>query len=215
MASISSPTIIRVKNAADAIVVPATRVFKFTGGLVVTQVAPGTAEVNGVGVGNAWDVLGNAGAGLVLGTTTDDQFDFIQNGISRAGFRVGGDYFLQTHVGSGSLEENTNGVQTTDATPVTIFSKTIADQKVGRLVCRIQGRKNDGSGRAAFERSFMFYREGAGVQIGPKVHADFTDKTDNDYNILVSPAGNDLIVQVVGKALETLDWVGFFSLQTT
>lgn len=217
MASITSPTIIRVKNAADSIVVPATRTFKFTGGLVVTQVGPGEAEVNGVGVASAWSVLGNAGGGLILGTTTNDQFDFVQNGISRAGFRTDGSFFLNTHTSFpfGSVEQSTNAVQTVDASPVPIFILNVPDLTVGRLVCRIQGRKSDGTGRASFERSFMYYREGGGVAVSPKVQSDFTDKSDAAYDVRVLTSGNDIVVQVVGKALETLNWTGHFQFQNT
>lgn len=217
MASITSPTIIRTKNAADSVVVPVTRTFKFTGGLVVTQVGPGEAEVNGIGVASAWSVLGNAGGGLILGTTTNDQYDFIQNGISRAGFRADGNFFLKTHsnVAYGSVEQSTNAVQTIDASPVPIFILNVADLTVGRLVCRIQGRKDDGLGRAAFERSFMYYREGGGVVVSPNVQTDFTDKSDVAYDVRVLTSGNDIVIQVVGKAAQTINWTGHFQFQNS
>jgi hypothetical protein len=214
VASITSPTVIRVKNAVDNVVVPFTRAFKFTGGLVVTQVSPGEAQVEGLGIASAWAVVGNAGAGLVLGTTTNDEFNFIQNNQSRAGFRQDGDFFLKTHVGVGAVEQSTNAVTTIDALPVAIFILNVPLVRVGRLVARIQGRKDDGSGRAAFERSFLFYQEGLGVVVSPKVQTDFTDKSDVAYDVRVVTSGNDVIIQVVGKILETIKWSGHFQWQT-
>lgn len=213
MAYITSPSILRIKNALGFVVVPAARSLQFTGGLVVTQVGPGAANVNGVGSADAWDVHGNAGSGLVLGTTTNDEYNFIQNNQSRGGFRVDGNFFLKTHSGFGAVEQLTNSVQTTDGTPVSIFNLTIPDQKAGRIVVEVQGRKNDGSGRAAFERSFLFYREGGGAVISSKVHYDFTDKSDGAYDIQIMASGNDIVIQVVGKALETLKWSGFLKYQ--
>lgn len=214
MASISSPTIIRVKNAANSLVVPVTRTFKFTGGLVVTQISPGEAEVNGSGIlGGVWNVLGNAGGGLVLGTNTNDSFNFIQNGQSRGGYKIDGNLFINTHGGAGEVEFSTNAAVTVDNMPVSIFILNVPDLRSGRFIAKIQGRNNTGSGRAAFERSFLYYREGGGVIVSPKVQTDFTDKSNTDYDVIITTSGNDIIVQVRGAVGETINWTGYFEWQ--
>lgn len=217
MANITAPTIIRVKNAANDVVVPVTRAFKFTGGLVVTQVAPAEAEVNGVGVASAWSVLGNAGAGLILGTTTDDEYNFVQNNQSRGGFQVGGEFFIKTDnvfADSGRLTQATNGLTTIGAVPASIFLLNVAQPRVGKLTASIQGRKTDGTGRCAFERTFLFWQEGMGVNISSKVQTDFTDKSDVAYDVRALTSGNDIIIQVIGKAGEVINWTGHFKYQT-
>ena len=216
MAFITSPFILRVQNAADVTVVPVTRILKFSGGLVVTQVAPGKADVNGGGgPGGFWNVIGNAGGGLVLGTTTNDTYNFIQDNQSRGGFNTLGQFFLKTHstFPGSELQIATAAVQTIDGNPQFIYILSVPDQSVGQFKARIQGRKSDGTGRAAFERSFLFYREGANATLTPKFQSDFTDKSDDDYNVTVVASGTDVVVRVTGKTGETLNWSGTFEYQ--
>lgn len=94
-ANITTPTIIRVKNAAGVVVVPVARSLKFIGAIVVTSVVAGEAVIDGPGGGGGiWDVLGNAGGGLKLGTTTADSFSFIANNIEAGGFTAGGNLYV-------------------------------------------------------------------------------------------------------------------------
>ena len=194
---------------------PVTRAIKFIGGVVVSQVSPGKALVDAVGTTGAWDVLGNAGGGLKLGTTTNSQWTFVQNNQERGGFNTLGQFFLKSHTGTDGTEfkMGTSIITTSDALPTTIYELTVPDLATGRLTARIQGRKSDGTGRAAFERSFLFYREGANVSLTAKLQTDFTDKTDASYDVNIITTGGLLTIKVVGKNLETINWSGTFEYQ--
>lgn len=91
MASISSPQVLQIRNAANAIVVGSARSLQFIGGIVVTDGGDGQAVIDGTtGTGNPWDVLGNAGGGLKLGTNDASGWDMIVGGASVAGFNAAG-----------------------------------------------------------------------------------------------------------------------------
>lgn len=95
MASISSPNVLQIKNAAGVVVTGFARSIRFFGGLVVTDIGGGQADVDGTGAaGSPWDVLGNAGGGLKLGTNTASAWDMIVNALTRAGFEADGRYFV-------------------------------------------------------------------------------------------------------------------------
>jgi len=213
--SYSSIFILKTFNAASVLVETFTQSYKFTGGAVVTTDAfhNVTVDVSGASA-NAWDIFGNAGGGLVLGTTTADDWFLIAGGITRGGFESTGEFFLKTHTAYANSEDfkKTNGVSTTDATPTTIFAIAVTDQTSNYATVKIQMRQDTGANRAAFERKFLYYREGAGAVLSSKVHYTFTDKTDV-YDVTISPSGNNIIVQVVGIAGQNLYWTGNIEYQ--
>lgn len=215
MAGISSPTIIRTKNAVGSVVVPATRSFIFSGGLVVTQVGSGEAEVNAVSVASAWSVLGNAGAGLILGTSTKDEYNFVQEGISRAGFDKDGNAFLKTDQEEygGRLTQSTNSINTVTNVPSPIFVLNVDSDCVGKLSLSVQGRCINAIGRCAFERTFLFWKEEGIINVSSKVQSDFTDKSSIEYDVRVSHSDQNIIVEVVGKNGQSINWTGHFKYQ--
>lgn len=222
MASLTAPFILKVRNAIDTVVSPVTRSIKFSGGIITTQVGPGQVEVFAdVGTLGAWGVVGNASdnsggdSGFVLGTTTLNSWRFISNNQTAGGFSNSGEFFLKNHSGFAGSEKyhSTNGVQTLNNTPVTIFTLPVQNDFVGRIKCSIQGRRTDGLEMAAFERSVLFNNLSGILTLSTKVHSSFTDKTQDDYNVLFSASGTNLVVQVVGKALETINWSGSFEWQ--
>lgn len=218
IASISNPTIIKVKNALNQTVVTFTRSMQFVGGIVVTSVGNGQAKISaggGGGGGGAWDVLGNAGANFQLGTTTNNSWKIIQNNLERAGINVQGNFYLKNHQNYTDSNKvfSTGAITTTDAVPTLIKSFLIPDLKAGKLTFTVHGRKNDGTERAVIERSFLFFREGGNVQISSKVQADFTDKTQDAYSYQIVGTATTIEIYVIGKNLETLYWSGNFEYQ--
>jgi len=218
MASISNPTIIKVKNALNQTVVTFTRSLQFVGGIVVTSVGNGQAKISaggGGGGGGAWDVLGNAGSSFVLGTTTNDAWKMIQHNLERAGFNSSGDFYLKNHQNYTDSNKvmTTGAVTTLNDVPTLIKSIPIPDLKSGKMTFSLQGRKSDGLDRAAIERSFLFYREGGNVEISSKVQSDFTDKTQTEYSYQLLPTATSIEIYVIGKLLETIYWSGNFEYQ--
>jgi len=208
--------ILKTYNAVSFLVETFTRSYKFTGGAVVTTDAfhNVTVDVSGASA-NSWLLTGNTGAGFVLGTNSADDWTFISGGLSRGGFKASGEFYIKTHTAYTSSEDfkKTNGVSTTDATPTTIFTLAVIDQTSNYATVKIQMRQDTGVNRAAFERKFLYYREGGGAVVGPKVHYIFTDKTLGGYNVTISPSGNNILVQVVGLAGQNLYWTGTIEYQ--
>lgn len=218
MASISNPTIIKVKNALNQTVVTFTRSLQFVGGIVVTSVGSGQAVVSsggGGGGGGAWDVLGNAGSNFQLGTTTNDSWKIIQNAFERAGFNAEGNFYLKhdpNYTGSEKVF-STGVVTTTDAVPTLIKTVMVPNQRAGKMTFTLHARKDDGTERAVIERSFLFYREGGSVQISSKVQSDFTDKTQDQYSFQITGFSDNFKIYVIGKNLETVYWSANFEYQ--
>lgn len=216
MPSYTSVFVLKTYNAASFLVETFTQSYKFTGGAVVTTDLNHnvTVDVSGAAA-NAWDVFGNAGGGLVHGTTTADDWFFISGGVERGGFKAGGEFFIKTHINYTNSENNykTNGILTTDNTPTTLFSIPVTDQMNNFATVKIQMRQDTGANRAAFERKFMYYREGAGAQLSSKVHTIFTDKTNGGYDVNILPSGNNILVQVVGLIGQNLYWTGNIEYQ--
>lgn len=216
MPNVSSVFILKTFNAANALVTGLTRGYKFTGGAVVTVNAQNivTVDVSGASA-NAWDIFGNAGASLVLGTTTADDWEFVSGGLSRGGFQFGGDFFLKTNPGysQSRFQVRTDGVATADATLTSLFVIPITNLTSNIVSVRVVNRRDTGSDRAAFERKIIVYREGAGAVLSPKVHTPLTDKTNSGYNILFNVSGNNLLIQVQGVVGHNLYWTGVVEYQ--
>ena len=216
MPSYTQLFILKTYNAASFLVETFTRSYKFTGGATVTTDAfhNVTVDVSGALAG-AWLLTGNTGPGFILGTNSADDWTFVSGGLSRGGFKATGEFYIKTHTGYSGSEDfkKTNGVSTTDATPTTIFTLAVTDQTSNYATVKIQMRQDTGANRAAFERKFMYYREGGGATLSSKVHFTFTDKTFGGYNVTISPSGNNILVQVVGAIGHNLYWTGTVEYQ--
>lgn len=216
MPRVSYVFILQTYNAADVLVAPVTRAYKFTGGAAVTNLGNGKVEVDVSGAAaSSWLLAGNTGAGFVHGTNSADDWEFISSGISRGGFKFSGEFFLKTHAAFTNSEflQKTGAVSTTDATPTTIFAVATPDTMNWFVTCRIQARRDDGTERAAFERKVMFFREGGGATLGTKVHTIFTDKTHSAYDVNFSVSGNNLLVKVTGDTGHNVFWSGLIEFQ--
>lgn len=216
MPNVTPVFLLKSINAANAVVQTFTRGYKFTGGIVITTDIYGVVTVDGSGASaNAWDIFGNAGAGLVLGTNTPDDWTFIAGGLARGGFLFTGEFYLKTHVGYTDSEflMLTAGVDTTDATLTPLFVIPVTDLTNNLITVRIVARRDTGADRAAFERKAMFYREGAGAVLSTKVHTIFTDKSQGGYDVSLSVSGNNLLVQVKGLIGHNISWVGVAEYQ--
>lgn len=101
MAFITSPSILQIRNAAGATVIPVARILQFIGSNVVTQASAGLAVIDGTNAGGTdpWDIAGNGGGGLKLGTTTTDEWDFIFDNLVAAGFDATGNFFISNPSG--------------------------------------------------------------------------------------------------------------------
>ncbi len=165
--------------------------------------------------GSGWLLTGNLGSGHQLGTLTSDDFEFITNAITRAGFKAAGEFFLKTHTFYPDSESITltNAISTLGTVPGILFEFLVPDSRVGLLDVKIQGRSSGGVDTAAFHRAVKFSREEAGAVVSTKVHTHLTDKSNSDYNAEISASGNNVRVLVNGAALQQVNWSGTLNYQ--
>lgn len=163
-----------------------------------------------------WSVAGNTGAGLQLGTLGAADFEFITDSIARGGFLASGARFLRSHgpsyANSEVIELTLVGL-TLDDTPTTIFTLTSALQTHWKLNAEVQGRSQDGTSHAAFERKVMARRELAAIERG-LVHSAFTDLSDGSMALTWEVgSASELHLRVKGLPGKTMFWTGNIRLQ--
>jgi hypothetical protein len=103
---------------------------------------------------------------------------------------------------------STGSVQTTDGTVTTIVTVTPTDNKNTLIHVACIGRKSGGSTGVASE-FFLCYRKTAGVItkiLQAAIPASQLGADDAAYNVGIAISGATLLVQVTGKAAETLNW---------
>jgi len=191
---------------------------------VVTEQAD---SVNSV----SWRLEGNTGTNPAinfLGTIDSQPLRIRTNNLQRATiddqgrFGLGPDilaplshFHQKSHVGfAGSgLQQSTFSVITNSNTNEVIYTIPINQNSVVKVEINILGRISDGSGRAAFKRSGLFYRQGSNVQAQRVWQTDFTDKSDNGFNVSYTMGVSELVVYVKSAAITTTYWTGSVQIE--
>lgn len=113
--------------------------------------------------------------------------------------------------GSGGLtmvdnKVRTASVQTTDATPTTIYSMTVPEGTCVVLHAKVACEDSGDTLRAGYMRTARAHRVGSGAAVLGTVQDDYTDESDAALDCDITVNGNDLRVTVTGKASTTIDW---------
>lgn len=89
-----------------------------------------------------------------------------------------------------------------------IKSYPIPNNSVLRLELTLVARQTDGSNRAMFKRTGLFYRQGGSVQIEKVPHTDQTIKSDKvlDTEFILGPS--EVTIQVRNALASATRWVG-------
>lgn len=216
MAAITSPTIIITKNAVDSVVVPVTRTFKFAGGLTVTNTGPNEATVENTGFINAWSVVGNAGGGLVLGTTTNDAFNVIQNNKISFGLKNGRVEFLKSHDNFAGSENQqlTFGLTTLDGVPTEFFRLTTSNNSLGQIKLKIIGKRDSMDSGCVLERSISFKNVAGVASYVGRLNTPFTSRFGTSYNVEFSTTGADIVLKAIGFFGHEVYWTGLIEHQS-
>jgi len=98
-------------------------------------------------------------------------------------------------------------VQTTDATVTSLFTWTILDEAVTRMVAEVDGDKSDGSQTASYVRALRFKRDASTVTAGT-IQDLCTDEEDATWDCTIDNSTSTGRVRVTGKAATTIDWGG-------
>jgi hypothetical protein len=97
-------------------------------------------------------------------------------------------------------------VQTTDATPTTIWTAAFVSGDGLLIEANVVGRSSSGTDHAAYVRRALIYRSGLTMYLVGPVDKDFTRETDSAWNVDIVIVANSAVVQVTGKAATTIDW---------
>lgn len=114
--------------------------------------------------------------------------------------------------GSG-LRQETYSLVTNSTSPQVAFSIPIEQNTAVKIEFTAVGRASDGSGRAAFKRIGLFYREASNVQIQRFWQTAFTEKSDPNFNVSYSMGVNEVTMYVKSSVgLETY-WTGHVKIE--
>lgn len=93
----------------------------------------------------------------------------------------------------------------------TLKTYPVKDNSVIRFSITLTVRQTDGSHRALFTRTGLFFRQSAGpVQIqGSQWQSDSTSKSDNNMDVRFILGATDLVIQVRNAGAVGTRWAGF------
>ncbi len=98
-------------------------------------------------------------------------------------------------------------VTTTDTSPTTLHTVDIDDLTLCVINCVVQGRKSDGTQRAAYAKTAVVYRQGGGATLQGSVQDGLTDvETTSGWDCTIDVNGNTARVRVTGEA--NVLWTG-------
>lgn len=105
-------------------------------------------------------------------------------------------------------------VQTTNATPTTVASLPLLNNRMYEFNIKIVARRSDATGRkAAFKLTAAAYRESAGVAtLLGSIKQDFKNTSGGAIDANITVSGSNLIVQVTGIAAETIEWKAYVEI---
>lgn len=190
-----------------------------------------TSEANTSIGSTSWRLDGNNGineAVNFLGTTdakdlrfrTDNQFRMIIDKNGRLGLGpdllVPANHFHQkSHVGfSGSgLRQETYSLATNSTVNEVAFTIPIAQNSAVKIEFHATGRISDGSGRAAFKRIGLFYREASNVQIQRYWQTEFTEKSSSGFDVAYSMNVNEVTMYVKSASPLSTYWTGHVKIE--
>jgi hypothetical protein len=103
-------------------------------------------------------------------------------------------------------------LQTTDATPVLMFSIDTIGAETGIIEFTVQGLSNDGLSSINIKKFFPYKNDGStltiGVEIDPVNNSDFTTA-----DVSASVNANAIEVNVTGEAATVINWIGNYTQQ--
>lgn len=124
-------------------------------------------------------------------------------------------FHQKTHTGftNSGFRRETFSLLTQDSTSLPLLAVPINQNSVVKVQVTVFARAADGSGRAVFTRTGLFYRENSNVQIQREWQTDFTDKSDVNYNVSYSLGVNQLQINVKSAVSTDTYWTGNITIE--
>lgn len=105
-------------------------------------------------------------------------------------------------------------VQTTDATVTSLFTWTILDEAVTKMVAEVNACQSTGANVAAYTRGLKFKRDGGTVTAGT-VDTVYTEEDVAGWDATIDNSTSTGRVRVTGAAATTIDWGGTMTRSET
>lgn len=190
-----------------------------------------TAENNNSIGSTSWRLDGNNGLNEAinfLGTTDAKDLRFRTDNLFRGlidkngRFGLGPDILVpanhfhqKSHTGfAGSgLRQETYSLATNSMVNEVAFSIPIAQNSAVKIEFHATGRISDGSGRAAFKRIGLFYREASNVQIQRYWQTEFTEKSSTDFDVAYTMGVNEVTMYVKSASPLSTYWTGHVKIE--
>lgn len=124
-------------------------------------------------------------------------------------------FHQKTHTGftNSGIRQETFSLLTQDSTPLPLISVPINQNSVMKVQITVIARLADGTGRAVFTRTGLFYRENSNVQAQRTWQTDFTDKSDPAFDIGYSMGVGTLTINVKSSVVADTYWTGHVQLE--
>lgn len=178
-----------------------------------------------------WYLLGNLGTDPnvdFLGTTDNAGLQFRTNNNKIANFDENGRFGLgnlipqaqfhqksHTSTVAPGYRQDTYYLETQTTTPSIAYAVTIPQASVFRVEFRALGRVSDGTDRASFVRSGVFYRESSNVlALSPTWQADETLKSNPAFNISYNLGVSLLNLMVTAPSPTLTQWTGRVTVES-
>lgn len=97
-------------------------------------------------------------------------------------------------------------VQTTDATPTTLFSFTLGEDEAITVDAKIMGAVSDYSAGIGGTLYGVARKDGAAAAVRIGAQANFSEDVAGDPSYDVTVSGNDVRITVTGVAATTINW---------
>lgn len=138
-------------------------------------------------------------------------------GAGYALFVNSGDIAQKAHSNYAGSEsaQTTSSVQTANATPAQVWTKTLTDNMLYWVDVTVIGRDAAGTERAMYNKRALVYRQGGGgATIQGSVQNVVADvETTGSMDGTITVSGDDVRVTVTGVAATTINWVATVRLQ--
>lgn len=152
-----------------------------------------------------------AGAYLRLRTIGDQEVQIVTSGVARAQYTGLGQYKYKKHSGytDSDFRVDTAAINTTDASSTLLYSNTLSDNTSYTYRVKLIGRYNSTTAKSYWaDLTFGVYRNNAGSAslIGTRVRTEDSVGSPG-YSADVVVTGNEVRINVIGAASETVSWV--------
>ena len=182
-----------------------------------------------LGYPNSWDLKGNAGINPTtdfLGTLDNNPIKIRTNNVQVAQFDATGNFSIGAHDPQAPLHIksysgytdsgyrlDTLSMTTASTSYVDLYSVPLNNNQIVKVKINVIARQSDGSERACFIRTGLFYKQSGNVEMQGNVQSDFTMKSNNLFNITYSLNINDITFMIKNALFIDTYWSGHVELE--